>query len=426
MKKKDETRYFVTSVASVPVYKVASKTEMYRMATKPGWGAVEWYSAADGYKNPVNRDRSDKTQKLCCDEDTSASLYTKNGGYFGIFSYEEINTKEMPKQAACAAIIVSDSCGFTFWAEDFNQIHIFVTYDESGLVDTYRVEYGDSTIYDGETEISFEDLYQQAEEDWRETYRAELPGTIEYQRKQEAAELAAQAAASAGQRETWMDEAQQKDFREICGLIDTIKSGRDFYRVMNQINGGRYSVDVINAAREFKQCFNSAQYEPEAPGAAADTVERDAAADTVERDAAADVEPQPIALAYTDDLGIVHCGECGAELLCNETGDMPDVCPECGRRLEYDSFMEPDGPDVDKYRTRADNQQEEGTAAEAASEGRETALGTPEAMAGTDATEAAGGQQPPPQAGEINLGKLYAGTRPEATEQDEGKQPGGP
>ena len=401
MKKKWEVRYFVTAVASIPVYKAYSKTETYRQAAKDGWGTV--------YR--------DENNALVCDEDCSASLYTKNGGYFGIFSYEEINTKEMPKQAACAAIIVSDSCGFTFWAEDFNQIHIFVTYDESGLVDTYRVEYGDSTIYDGETEISFEDLYQQAEEDWRETYRAELPGTIEYQRKQEAAELAAQAAASAGQRETWMDEAKQKDFREICGLIDTIKSGRDFYRVMNQINGGRYSVDVINAAREFKQCFNSAQYEPEAPGAAADTVERDAAAD---------VEPQPIALAYTDDLGIVHCGECGAELLCNETGDMPDVCPECGRRLEYDSFMEPDGPDVDKYRTRADNQQEEGTAAEAASEGRETALGTPETMAGTDATEAAGGQQPPPQAGEINLGKLYAGTRLEATERDEGKQPGGP
>lgn len=32
------------------------------------------------------------------------------------------------------------------------------------------------------------------------------------------------------------------------------------------------------------------------------------------------------------------------------------------------------------------NQQGAGTAAEAASEGRETALGTPEAMAGTDAT----------------------------------------
>ena len=354
MKKKWEVRYFVTAVASIPVYKAYSKTETYRQAAKDGWGTV--------YR--------DENNALVCDEDCSASLYTKNGGYFGIFPYEEINKKEMPKQAACAAIIVSDSCGFTFWAEDFNQIHIFVTYDENGLVDTYRVEYGDSPIYDGEMEIRFEDLYQQPEGDWKETYRAEIPGTVEYQRKQEAAELAAQAAASAGQRETWMDEAQQKDFREICGLIDTIKSGRDFYRVMNQINGGRYSVDVINAAREFKQCFNSAQYEPEAPGAAADTVERDAAP----------------ALAYMDDLGVARCGECGAELLCSGTGDMPDVCPECGRRLEYDSFMEPDGPDVDKYRTRADNQQEAGTAAEAASEGRETALGTPETMAGTDAT----------------------------------------
>ena len=282
MKKKWEVRYFVTAVASIPVYKAYSKTETYRQAAKDGWGTV--------YR--------DENNALVCDEDCSASLYTKNGGYFGIFPYEEINTKELPKQAACAAIIVSDSCGFTFWAEDFNQIHIFVTYDENGLVDTYRVEYGDSPIYDGEMEICFEDLYQQPEGDWKETYRAEIPGTVEYQRKQEAAELAAKAAASAA---------------------------------------------------------------------------------TVERDAAP-------ALAYMDDLGVARCGECGAELLCNETGDMPDVCPECGRRLEYDSFMEPDGPDVDKYRTRADNQQEEGTAAEAASEGRETALGTPEAMAGTDAT----------------------------------------
>ena len=191
MKKKDETRYFVTAVASVPVYKFASKTEMYRMATKPGWGAVEWYSAADGYKNPVARDRSDKTQQLCCDEDTSASLYTKNGGYFGIFPYEEINVKEMPKQAACAAIIYSDSCGYSIWAEDFNQIHIFVTYDANGLIDSYRLEYGeDAQPYDGETEIRFEDLYQQPEGDWKETYRAEIPGTVEYQYKQEAARLA--------------------------------------------------------------------------------------------------------------------------------------------------------------------------------------------------------------------------------------------
>ena len=282
MKKKWEVRYFVTAVASIPVYKAYSKTETYRQAAKDGWGTV--------YR--------DENNALVCDEDCSASLYTKNGGYFGIFPYEEINTKEMPKQAACAAIIVSDSCGFTFWAEDFNQIHIFVTYDENGLVDTYRVEYGDSPIYDGEMEIRFEDLYQQPEGDWKETYRAEIPGTVEYQRKQEAAELAAKAAASAA---------------------------------------------------------------------------------TVERDAAP-------ALARMDDLGVARCGECGAELLCNGTGDMPDVCPVCGRRLEYDFFREPDGPDMDRYRTRADNQQDKGTAAEAASEGRETALGTPETMAGTDAT----------------------------------------
>ena len=170
-----------------------------------------------------------------------------------------------------------------------------------------------------------------------------------------------------------------------------------------------YDKKVINAARKFKKCHTAAQYETER-----------------ETREAARNQPAAPALAYTDDLGIVHCGECGAELLCSGTGDMPDVCPACGRRLEYDFFREPEGPDADAYRTRADNQQGTGTAAEAASEGRETALGTPEAMAGTDATEAAGGQQPPPQAGEIDLGRLYAGTRLEAMEQEEGKQPGGP
>ena len=377
MKKKWEVRYFVTDVASIPVYKAYSKTETYRQAAKDGWGTV--------YR--------DENNALVCDEDCSASLYTKNGGYFGIFSYEEINTKELPKQAACAAIIVSDSCGFTFWAEDFNQIHIFVTYDANGLVDTYRVEYGDSTIYDGETEIRFEDLYQQPEGDWKETYRAEIPGTVEYQHKQEAARIAETAGA------TWMDADQQEQFRRICNLIDKIKSGRDFYHIINKINNN-YELDVINAAREYKKCFNSAQYEqPEEAGHMeelrefyrkyGDVTEMDeapsvgtmvaVAADMMERDTAP-------ALAYTDDLGVARCGECGAELLCNETGDMPDVCPACGRRLEYDFFREPDGPDMDRYRTRADNQQDKGTAAEAASEGRETALGTPEEMAGTDAT----------------------------------------
>lgn len=254
MKKQNETRYIVTSVASIPVCKVGSKTETYREATKPGWGTVEWYSAEDGYKNPVFRDRSDKTQQLACDEDCSASLYTKSGSYFGIFPYDEINVKEMPKQAECAAIINSNSCGYNFWTQD-GAIRIFVTYDENGLIDNYRLEYGeDEKPYDGETEITFEDLFEQPEGDWRETYRAELPGTVEYQFKQEADKLAQESG------ETWMDDEQREQFRQVCGKIDRIKSALDFLCTMQLL---RYDYDkkIINAARKFKKCLNFAQYE---------------------------------------------------------------------------------------------------------------------------------------------------------------------
>lgn len=252
--KKNEIRYFVTSFASVPVYKVASKTEMFRMSTKPGWGAVEWYSAADGYKNPVTRDRKDKTQQLCCDEDTSASLYLKNGGYFGIFPYEEINVKEIPKQAEVAAIIYSDSCGYSIWAEDYSKVHIFVTRDKNGLIEDYRVEYGDTPIYDGEVEISFEDLFEQPEGDWKQTYRAEITGTVEYQFKQEADELAQESG------ETWMDAEQRKQFRLVCGRIDRIRSAWDFLCTIPLLE---YDFDkkIISAARKFKKCYNFAQYE---------------------------------------------------------------------------------------------------------------------------------------------------------------------
>lgn len=240
MKQKWEVRYFVTDVASIPVYKAYGKTETYRQAAKDGWGTV-------------NRDENGV---LVCDEDCAADLYTKNGGYFGIRAYEEIATKEMPKQAECAAIIISDSCGFTFWAEDFSQIHIFVTYDENGLIDAYRVEYGDTPVYDGEVEISFDDLYQRAEEDWKETYRAELPGTVEYQFKQEADKLAQEAG------ETWMDAEQREQFRRVCNKIDRIKSALDFRRIMPVI-GYDFDEKIINAARKFKKCHNAEQYETE-------------------------------------------------------------------------------------------------------------------------------------------------------------------
>ena len=201
--------------------------------------------------------------------------------------------------------------------------------------------YGDSPVYDGEVEIFFENLYQQPEGDWKETYRAEIPGTVEYPHKQEAARLAETAGA------TWMDADQQEQFRRICNLIDKIKSGRDFYHIINKINNN-YELDVINAAREYKKWFNSTQYEQPEEAPSAGTMVA-VAADMMERDTAP-------TLVYADDLGVARCGECGAELLCSGSGDMPDVRPGCGRRLEYDSFTEPDGPDVDRYRTRVDNQ----------------------------------------------------------------------
>ncbi len=46
---KNETRYIVSDAVSIPVIRIVSKGEAYRMATKPGWGLVEWYSAEDGY-----------------------------------------------------------------------------------------------------------------------------------------------------------------------------------------------------------------------------------------------------------------------------------------------------------------------------------------------------------------------------------------
>ena len=238
MKKKWEVRYFVTAVASVPVYKAYSKTETYRQAAKDGWGTV--------YR--------DENNALVCDEDCAADLYTKNGGYFGIRAYEEIATKEMPKQAECAAIIVSDSCGFTVWAEDFGKVHIFVSYDENGLIDNYRVEYDDATIYDGEVEISFDDLYERAEEDFRETYRAEIPGTVEYSFKREADKLAQESG------ETWMNAEEREEFRRVCHKIDRIKSAWDFLCTL-QLLEYDHDKKIITAARKFKKCFNFAQYE---------------------------------------------------------------------------------------------------------------------------------------------------------------------
>jgi hypothetical protein len=150
---KDEIRFIVTAVTSIPVNRLAYKKDAYRTAAKPGWGLIDWYSI-DNKAQPVCGDSSDKTQYLSCDEDSSGILYLKSGKEFLIFPNEEIS--RLPKQSEVEAIIISDPCGFTFYAED--NINIFVTYDENGLIDTYRMEYKDSKAYEGETMIGFNDL----------------------------------------------------------------------------------------------------------------------------------------------------------------------------------------------------------------------------------------------------------------------------
>lgn len=39
------------------------------------------------------------------------------------------------------------------------------------------------------------------------------------------------------------------------------------------------------------------------------------------------------------DNGLVICASCGTELECDhETGDMPDICPKCGKTLDWSDF----------------------------------------------------------------------------------------
>lgn len=44
--------------------------------------------------------------------------------------------------------------------------------------------------------------------------------------------------------------------------------------------------------------------------------------------------------AKEDDFGVIHCGSCGAPLLCDECGDMPDVCPACHEGVDWSAWEE--------------------------------------------------------------------------------------
>ena len=42
-----------------------------------------------------------------------------------------------------------------------------------------------------------------------------------------------------------------------------------------------------------------------------------------------------MAKVIEDRFGVTRCETCEAEILCNEFGDMPDVCPVCKESLDW-------------------------------------------------------------------------------------------
>lgn len=174
--KKGGLRYFITDVVNVPLVRLGSKGEAYRYATHPCSYCVDWYSADDGYTVPCNRDRSDKTQKLLCMSDIAFTILDKSGNSFCFVEGDEVIRKDLPKQADVAAIAIYDAHQISIWGD----CKIFVSYDENGLIDTYRVDV-EGDAFEGETEISFEDL--PTEEEAKD--RTSIRGTFEFSSKQD-------------------------------------------------------------------------------------------------------------------------------------------------------------------------------------------------------------------------------------------------
>jgi hypothetical protein len=47
------------------------------------------------------------------------------------------------------------------------------------------------------------------------------------------------------------------------------------------------------------------------------------------------------ATLINSDGGDVTCGNCNSILFCDESGDMPTVCPECRRTVKWEDWLEP-------------------------------------------------------------------------------------
>ena len=144
MKIKNETRYLVTDIVAIPITKNYLKSDIYREATGDGWGTVYTTNSSD---------------ELICSNDNSATLINAYGKQYCICPYEELNPKEWFKQAECKAIITTNDCGDSFYEAENGLIKIYVSYDENGFIDTWRLaDWTETAIYDNEIQINFEDL----------------------------------------------------------------------------------------------------------------------------------------------------------------------------------------------------------------------------------------------------------------------------
>ena len=38
---------------------------------------------------------------------------------------------------------------------------------------------------------------------------------------------------------------------------------------------------------------------------------------------------------HEDDFGILWCTNCSTELTCDENGELPAICPDCGEALDW-------------------------------------------------------------------------------------------
>lgn len=55
------------------------------------------------------------------------------------------------------------------------------------------------------------------------------------------------------------DAYQQDQLSACCAELETIRTARDFYCVISAVHA-KYDLDIVNAAREITQTYNTAQY----------------------------------------------------------------------------------------------------------------------------------------------------------------------